>query len=151
MFRKWQHIRWQASQNEHNHSSLCVPVPISFRSHLPISVQKQCAVSLPKYSLSCVNSHLAALQKVVSFYHHSNFREVSKPESMDIQNSDISLLGVPSWEIQHLHMKVAGEKKYLLNSSAPELAMSQKCLRRCSNIIPVEKLSTHESLDLGWP
>ena len=111
MSRKRQHIRWQASQNEHNHSSLCVPVPISFRSHLPISVQKQCAVSLPKYSLSCVNSHLAALQKVVSFYHHSNFREVSKPESMDIQNSDISLLGVPSWEIEHLHMKVAGGEK----------------------------------------
>ena len=86
MSRKWQHIRWQAPQNEHNHSSLCVPVPISFRSHLPISVQKQCAVHLPKYSLSCVNSHLAALQKVVSFYHHSNFREVSKPESMDIES-----------------------------------------------------------------
>ena len=129
MFRKWQHIRWQASQNEHPTLFSVCP-----RLHLlPLSswqiCAKQCTVLLEGH---VQNVHIAAF----TFFQNTNLRTGSKGDKCSIE--------IPPWEFQHLQMKVGGRKKYLRNSSAPELAMSKKYRGLCGNIIPVERVPTYK-------
>ena len=127
---------WQASQNEHpTLFSVCPSLHLLPLSSCQICA-KQCTVLLEGH---VQNVHIAAF----TFFQNTNLRTGSKGDKCSIE--------IPPWEFQHLQMKVGGRKKYLRNSSAPELAMSKKYRGLCGNIIPVERVPTYESLDLGWP
>ena len=136
MSRKWQHICWQAYENNHpTHFFVCNS------PHLPTSVQNNVYVHQ-----GCTHGLLAREPLFKIYRYVATFKLFEKWKCGDI---DISYRN-PSVRNSAFANESGWEKKYLRDSSAPSLPNWQ-C--RSSNLIPVERVSTHESpaADLGWP